>query len=299
MSKLKKHRSIEHLKSRYGFMFSLPWLIGVIIFFLLPLVQSIIYSFAEVKLRVGGLDTSLIGLENYLYVLKEDGQFTNNLGKSLSNFAYSFPLILILSLILGILLNQEFKGRVFFRALYFLPVIIASGVVMELIFRATTSNISSAGTDTSVRESMISVGTVIDWLGLPATISQYINTVIGAIMNLVWSCGIQIVLWISGMQAIPDLLYEVAKVEGATKWEEFWFITFPMLSRVTVLVAIFTMVELITAKTDSVMKQSYTFMQAQEYGQASAMLWIYFVVIGVIMGLLIFLYNRFCAKRWE
>ena len=117
MSKLKKHRSIEHLKSRYGFMFSLPWLIGVIIFFLLPLVQSIIYSFAEVKLRVGGLDTSLIGLENYLYVLKEDGQFTNNLGKSLSNFAYSFPLILILSLILGILLNQEFKGRVFFRAL--------------------------------------------------------------------------------------------------------------------------------------------------------------------------------------
>ncbi len=299
MSKLKKQRSIEHLKSRYGFMFSLPWLIGVVLFFLLPLIQSIIYSFSDVELRVGGLDTQFLGFENYIYVLTKEGSYTNNLGKSLSNFAYSFPLILILSLILGILLNQEFKGRVFFRALYFLPVIIASGVVMELIFKATTSDISSAGTDTSVRDSMISVGTVIDWLGLPATISEYINKVISAIMNLVWSCGIQIVLWISGMQAIPDLLYEVAKVEGATKWEEFWFITFPMLSRVTILVAVFTMVELITAKTDAVMKQSYNFMQQQEYGQASAMLWVYFIIIGVIMGALVFLYHRFCARRWE
>ncbi len=299
MSKLKKAKSIERLKSHYGFMFCLPWLIGVALFFILPLMQSIIYSFSNVTLEIGGLSTKFSGLSNYKYILSEDADYTNNLGDSISNFLYSFPLIMILSLILGILLNQKFKGRVFFRALYFLPVIIATGVVMEILFTTRTGSLSTTGTDESVRSNMISVGTVIDWLGLPATISGYFNTVVSAIMDLVWSCGIQIVLWISGMQAIPDLLYEVAKVEGATKWEEFWFITFPMLSRVTVLVAVFTMVELITAKTDLIMSQSFEFMQSQRYGQASAMLWIYFIVIGASMGLLVFAYNRFCAKRWE
>ena len=296
---MKKKQGIESMRSKHGFLFTLPWLIGIVIFFLVPLLQSIIYSFSKVKLTVSGLESQFYGLKNFSTLLLKDALFTENLKNGFLSFLYSFPLIIILSLILGILLNQKFKSRMFFRALYFLPVIIASGVVIELIFVTRTGDISSTGTDESVRDSMISVSSIISWFGLPTNISDYINSVVSKIMDLVWSCGIQIVLWIAGLQAIPDLLYEVSKVEGATKWEEFWYITFPMLSRVTLLVAIFTAVELITAKTDPVMQQSIIFSQAQKYGEASAMLWMYFIVIGLFVGLLLVLYLRMCAKKWE
>ena len=296
---MKKKQGIEAMRSKHGFLFTLPWLIGIIIFFLVPLLQSIIYSFSKVKLTVSGLESQFYGLKNFSTLLLKDALFTENLKNGFLSFLYSFPLIIILSLILGILLNQKFRSRMFFRALYFLPVIIASGVVIELIFVTRTGDISSTGTDESVRDSMISVSSIISWFGLPTNISDYINSVVSKIMDLVWSCGIQIVLWIAGLQAIPDLLYEVSKVEGATKWEEFWYITFPMLSRVTILVAVFTAVELITAKTDPVMQQSVIFSQAQKYGEASAMLWMYFIVIGLFVGLLLVLYLRMCAKKWE
>ena len=296
---MKKKQGIEAMRSKHGFLFTLPWLIGIIIFFLVPLLQSIIYSFSKVKLTVSGLETEFYGFKNFSTLLLKDALFTENLKNGFLSFLYSFPLIIILSLILGILLNQKFRSRMFFRALYFLPVIIASGVVIELIFVTRTGDIGSTGTDESVRDSMISVSSIISWFGLPTNISDYINSVVSKIMDLVWSCGIQIVLWIAGLQAIPDLLYEVSKVEGATKWEEFWYITFPMLSRVTILVAIFTAVELITAKTDPVMQQSIIFSQAQKYGEASAMLWMYFIVIGLFVGLLLLVFLKLCAKKWE
>lgn len=296
---MKKKQGIESIRSKHGFYFTLPWLIGIVIFFLIPLIQSIIYSFSKVKLTISGLETTFHGFKNFSTLFLKDALFTDNLKDGFLSFLYSFPLIIILSLILGILLNQKFRGRMFFRAMYFLPVIIASGVVIELIFVTRTGDITSTGTDESVRDGMISVSGIIEWFGLPTNISDYINSVVNKIMDLVWSCGIQIVLWIAGLQAIPDLLYEVSKVEGATKWEEFWYITFPMLSRVTILVAIFTAVELITAKTDPIMQQSVVFSQAQKYGQASAMLWIYFIIIGLFVGLLLFIYMKKCIKKWE
>ncbi len=295
----KKKRGVEAQRRKHGFLFTLPWLIGIVIFFLTPLIQSVIYAFSKVKLKTTGLESKFSGFKNFSTLLLKDAQFTENFKNGFLSFLYSFPLILILSLILGILLNQKFKGRMFFRALYFLPVIIASGVIIELIFVTRTGDIASTGTDESVRDGMISVSSIVSWFGLPTNISDYINSVVSKIMDLVWNCGIQIVLWIAGLQAIPDSLYEVSKVEGATKWEAFWFITFPMLSRVTVLVSIFTAVELITAKTDPVIKQSIVFSQAQKYGEASAMLWIYFVASGLFIGLLLILFIRFCAKRWE
>ena len=102
------------------------------------------------------------------------------------------------------------------------------------------------------------------------------------------------------MQSIPDSLYEVSKVEGATKWEEFWFITLPMLARTIILVIIFTLVELITSKTNAVMALAYTFMKATiNYGKASAMLWIYFIIVGALIAIIMFLYSKLFLKRWD
>ena len=128
---------------------------------------------------------------------------------------------------------------------------------------------------------------------------EFFQTAISEIFTLVWSSGIQIILVIAGLQSIPDSLYEVSKVEGATKWEEFWFVTFPMLSRITLLVIIFTFVELVTDKTNEVMSYIYNLMTSLNYDESSAMLWMYLGASGLFMGIIVFAFNRLCMKRWE
>jgi len=200
-------------------------------------------------------------------------------------------------LILALMLNQKFRGRVFFRAIYFLPVIIASGVILGTIIGE--KSVGASGNDEAVTANMINVRELVEWTGLPEKIGKYFESAINAIMNLVWKCGVQIILFIAGMQSIPDLYYEVSKVEGATGWEEFWFITFPSLSRVITLVTVFTMVELMTSQTDKVMSQAYNLISSQMFGESSAMLWVYFCIIGAILGAILFAFNHFCAKKWE
>ena len=114
-----------------------------------------------------------------------------------------------------------------------------------------------------------------------------------------WSSGIQIVLFLAGLQSIPTSLYEASRVEGATKWEEFWFITFPMMTRVTLLVGVFTMVELYINERTIIVEKIYEKINSAIYDQSSAMLWIYFLAIGAIMAVVMFVYTRFILKRYE
>ena len=300
LKKKKKHKGIESLKSTYGRLFVLHWEIGIILFFIVPLIKSFHYAFCDISFVGGQFQTEFIGLGNINYAWNENANYTNYVAETLGSMAYSLPVIVILSLILALLLNQKFKGRIFFRALYFLPVIIASGVVIQLLFQSTSDDLSSSGVSGSFAANMISVDDIVAWRSLPAEIGGYFSVVLNNIFNLVWNCGIQIVLFISGMQSIPDSLYEVSKVEGATKWEEFWFITLPMLARTLILVIIFTMVELVTDKSNKVMNLAYTFMSAvTNYGRASAMLWIYFAIVGLLLAVIMFAYSKICLKRWD
>ncbi len=298
MSK-KKYRGIEQLKSRYGYMFVLPFIIGFITFFAIPLFQSVWFSLSDVNFTAEGVKTDFIGIESYDYLLTEDASYNVLLTTSLSTVLYSLPIILFLSLILALMLNQEFKGRVFFRALYFMPVIIATGVVIELMFETTNSNIEGAGVSSTLTGSMFGVEDIVQWLNLPDNIAVYIKNIISNIFDLVWSCGIQTVLYIAGLQSIPRSLYEASKVEGATAWEEFWFITFPMLSNVTLLVAVFTMVDLFTSTRNNLVGKAYSMMEAGIYDITSSMLWFYFIIVALIMGVALLLYNRILLKRWQ
>ena len=245
------------------------------------------------------MSLKFVGLEHYDNLINKDPQYLTNVGGSLVPILYSLPLIVLISMVLGVLLNQKFKGRLFFRALYFLPVIIATGAVIEILFTTTSSDIGGSSTSDSFSSNMLSVTEIMRWLDLPQKVAVYVKSAIGSIFDLVWHSGIQTVLVIAGLQSIPTTLYEASKVEGANKWEEFWFITFPMLSRVTLLVSIFTAVELFEDKTSPIMSNVYSMMNGGKYDRSSAMLWIFFVIVGLVMGLIIFLYNRFLMKRWE
>lgn len=295
-TKLKKGRGIEELKARYGFMFILPWLIGLIVFFFIPIVQSVIYSFSDVVASGG---STWVGIKHYRELLVSDPKYPTLLTDSLLEMAYSLPIILVLSLILAMMLNQKFCGRIFFRALYFLPVIIATGYVMKMIFTTTDDSLTEMGTSAGMASGLITVEDLTGAFNFSPEIAKFISTTINGIFNLIWSCGIQIVLFLSGLQSIPATLYEASRVEGATKWEEFWFITFPMLSRITLLVAIFTMVELFTNERNPLIEQVYLKIRGAQYDVPSAMIWFYFIIVVAVMGIIIFLFNKFIVKRYE
>ena len=296
----KKHiKGIEQRKSRTGFLFILPWVIGITIFFIIPIIQSFIFSLSKVSLTNDGIKTEFVFLENYIYIIKKDPNYLGLLRKAVFSFMYSLPLIMIISMVLALVLNQKFKGRVVFRALFFLPVIIASGVVMDIIFATTADTSTAMGVSDSITANMFSVEDIISKLNMPVKVATYIQTAVSSIFDLIWSSGIQIVLFISGLQSIPTSIYEASKVEGATKWEEFWFITFPQLSRITLLVAIFTMIELFTDKRNAMIKGAYTMMSSAIYDEPSAMLWFYFAVIGLVMAVVVGLYSKVLLKKWE
>lgn len=294
-----KYRSIEQLKSRYGYMFVSIWIVGFVLFFAYPVVLSIWYSLSDVTLSANGVSTNFVGIEHYKYWLLEDPNFTKWLSADVTSMIYSLPIILLVSLVLALLLNQKFPGRLFFRALYFVPVIIATGVVLKLMFQTTSEDLTAAGVSGALTDSMFSVEDVIGWLNLPDQIAIYIKLIINNIFDLLWSCGIQTVLFIAGLQSIPRTLYEASRVEGATKWEEFWFITFPSLGSVILLVGVFTMVDLFTNTRNVLIGKVYEMIYTGNFDSTSAILWIYFVVVGAIMGAVLFLYNRFLLKRWS
>lgn len=296
--KKKKYQSIENVKSKYGLLFVSHWIVGFVLLFLFPLVQSIVYSFSDVTLNSDGVKTEFIGLETYKYYLREDPEFFNNLFSDIGFLVYSLPIILLLSLVIAIILNQNFKGRLFFRALYFVPVIIASGVVMDLWVVQDEETIV-AGVNTAITSSLFDVEDVMGWFNLPESIAEYVKIIINNIFDLLWNCGIQTVLFIAGLQSIPKSLYEASRVEGATKWEEFWFITFPMLGSVTFLVAVFTIVDTFVNTQRKVIILATSLMEKGIYDSSSTMLWIYFLSVGLIMGVFMYLYNRFLLKRWK
>ena len=297
--KKKKYRGIEQIKARYGWFFISSWLVGVVLFFALPVIQSVIYSFSQMTINEDGVNTIWVGLKNYKYIVLEHTNYLNWLSRSITGFLYSLPVIVLLSMVLALLLNQKFKGRLFFRALYFMPVIIATGVVIDLVNGMAGTDMTASSVNESVSGGMFSVQDVISILDLPAQVAEYVQKIIGDIFDLIWNSGIQTVLFLAGLQSIPSTLYEASKVEGATKWEEFWFITFPMLSNVTLLVIVFTMVELFVSNNNVMVAHVYSLMRAAVYDETSAMMWFYFLAIGAVMGIIVGLYKKLLQDKWN
>ena len=295
----KRRKGLEALKRRYGRLFVLHWEIGLIVFFIVPILSSLRYSFSQVTLEAGGVKAKFVGLQYYRYIFTQDANYLQNLKDALFSIAYSLPITLVLSLLLAIVLNQKFRGRLLARAVFFLPVIIASGVVMDLM-RSDSIQVPLFTAVSEGGSGLIDFQEILENLNMPESVNAIFTTFFGNVFNLIWNCGIQTVLFIAGLQAIPSTLYEVSRVEGATAWEEFWFITFPALGRVTLLVLIYTMIELFVSIDNPIMKQAYAVIQDQQiYDRSSAMLWAYFVVVGLLLSVVFWLYWRFRLKRWE
>lgn len=296
--KNRKPMSLERKRSRYGLIFLAPWIVGMLLFFLYPIIQSVYYSFCRLELNQFGVVTTFLGIEQYQTLLHENPTYSPNLISVVQSFFVTLPFILVVSLILALFLNENFRGRLFFRALFFVPVILSSGPALKQFLAAASSNATDVAVADAVAFSMMDFTEILKGLGLPEQVEQYLTMALDNLFMMVWQSGIQIVLFIAGLQSIPELLYEVAEVEGATKWEEFWFVTLPMLLRPMLLVIVFTMVENITAQTNPVILQAYDKFNVMDYGMGSAMLWFYFLIAGSIVALILLLYSKLFLKRW-
>lgn len=302
MKKKKKSKGLDAVKARYGYIFVAHWIFGLIVFFAFPLISSVRYAFSNVSIGDTGLEIKLAGFKNFAEIFGVDANYLNNLRDSIGSIIYSIPVIIALSLIVAVLLNQQFAGRTLYRAIYFLPIIISGSVVMyhmtgayvqAPLFTFTSGDEFSYG-------SLIDFKAIIEDLSLPTQISDLLSSLLGNIFGLIWNTGVPTVLFLAGLQSISPSLYEVSKIEGANKWEEFWYITIPMLRNVITLVIIYTMIDLFTALNNPVMTQAYSLMQnKQVYDTSSAMLWTYFGVVGILMIIVLGIYNRFCLRKWE
>ena len=230
MMKKKKVSSYERIRARCGYMFISLWLVGFVIFFLLPFVTSVIYSFNSVKVEIGEVKLTPVGFDNYIGLFLENEEFLPAFTSTLGSVVTQTPLIIIFSLFIAIILNQKFRGRTLARMVFFLPVVIAGGVVMDIISGSQFLNLAMSG---GREEMMFEASSVYDILmtwGFNHTLSEYIANMVNSVFQLAWNSGIQILLFLSGLQSINPSLYEVAKVEGASAWVAFWKITLPMIA---------------------------------------------------------------------
>ena len=293
----KRHKlSYEKRKALYGYGFIGLWLLGTLFFFLIPLIKSFWYSFNEVSIGEGKMITTFVGLDKYSFVLNADPNYTTYLKNMLLETLWKTPLVLIFSLFIAVILNQKFRGRTLARAIFFLPVIIATGPVYKIINGDMSSTGNTGASQFSTMFSTDLVGELLQFLGiygLSDNMSTMISTVADNIFGIVWASGIQILIFLAALQNIPPSAREAAQVEGATAWEYFWKITFPYVSPFILANLIFTVIDSFTSPTNTVMGRILAMKEDWKFGEASAMAWIYFAIVLAAIGLVTFIVNKF------
>lgn len=269
-----------------GYLFISPFILGFLLLFLMPLIQSISYSVSELKMGIDGFELVPVQWANYEKALFIDPDFIRTLVESVGQMFFDVPIILIFSFFAATLLNQNFKGRGIVRVIFFLPVIMVSGVIGS----TNTAAMIREGMQMESEQSAIMMSTALaDFLlqmEMSPQFTMYIMKAVDGISDVVVQSGVQILVFLAGLQSIPSSLYESASIEGATAWESFWKITFPMIGSLILVNTVYTIVNSFTSSKNEVIRMiKNVISQNIDYGLASAMSWIYFIVIALIVSI--------------
>lgn len=289
---MKKRLSYSNRDAIRGILFIAPWLLGFIFLFFRPFVSAIIYSFNDVDLSSGKVVTVFQGVKNYVNAFTSDTKFLNFLIQSLGKMVYQVPLVVFFSLFIATVLNQKFKSRFFFRLVFFLPTIIASGVVLGIINGDMLYNAMQYGEKTTYMLRTVSVQDILRANNVSETLIGYIGTVLDSLLELFWYSGVQIIIFLSGLQSISPSLREAAHIDGASSWDFFWLITFPMISPLLLTNTIYTIIATFTDYNNVVISYISGLASKLDIGFSSAMAMIYFVITFIIILIVYFLINR-------
>jgi oligogalacturonide transport system permease protein len=287
-----KRRSLS-LRARealHGYGFILIWIVGFALFTFLPLIETFQYSLNQVTVTARGISLNFIQWQNYTRALFTDPNFVELLISYVIETLVSVPIVLIFSLIISLLLNLDFKGKGIFRTIFFLPVVITSGpIIRELTAQGATSAPGIANVP-AVAEFL---------LQLPRSLRNPVEYLLSSFILILWFSGVQILIYLSSLQKVSNSIYEAAAIDGASSWEMFWKITLPSLSGATLVNAIYTVIALSHFSENKVIQYVY----AQTYnvqggiGYASAMAFIYFAVMVLLLGLIFFVLTRGSNKE--
>lgn len=274
-----------------GFLFVLPWLFGTIFFFIHPFIKVFVYSFNFVSFT-NGFDTKFAGFQVYKEVFTQDTTFIRSFFESITGIFTTSIYILFFSMFVALILKSEFRGRALVRAVFFLPVIVATGPVLSIINGESLATAMMSGARTSAMFSTGSVQNLLMEMGLNASITNSFSAVIDSIFNLSWKSGIQILLFLAALQNVPNHLYEAAQVEGASRWESFWRITFPMIAPILLLNVIYTVIDGFTDFSNTIIKMIVSLTQKLNLSYASALGISYFFVVFLLIMVIYLIMNR-------
>ncbi|MBR7133733.1 MAG: sugar ABC transporter permease [Clostridia bacterium] len=291
MKNKRKNLSLERREARMGYVFILPLILGVCFLFLPMLIKTVIFSFNDIEIVPDGYSLTFKGFEYYHKALFEDPNFNRYVVESLSLMVTRVPVIVLFSLVVATMLNGKFKGRIVARTIFFVPVLLATGIAsggsLVNILQAHSDSASGAGAELNqVREFLLSMDFNDTLIGIIASSAEQISIIVNA-------SGLQIYILLTAFQEVPSSLYEASQVEGCSAWEQFWKITVPLVSPQILVSTIYTIIDSYVRSDAKVFGFiSAKVFQNGEYSFATAMYVIYFVALALILGIVWLIAHR-------
>ncbi len=305
-SKKKKIPSLDKRKARAGWLFVLPFLIGLVFIYLPIIWESISLSFFNYTTsRAGVVTKEFVGFAHYKTALFGEAAFTQSLLTGLQEMAFDIPAILIFSLFVAVILNQKMVGRAAFRAIFFLPVVISTGMMESIM--SVSYDVSGEGMDLGMEESATEklesnmaleslLASIFEGLGFGVGLVKYIATAVGSISGIINRSGVQILIFLAALQSISPAVYESCQIDGATSWETFWKITFPMVSPMILVNAVYTIIDSFTTDSNSVMQvidKMYYGVKMDSKHVSAAMGWMYFLTVLLVVGIVAGIFSAY------
>lgn len=276
--------SIRTRRIMEGYAFISIWAVGFLLFLAVPLGRSLFYSFNKLEITNSGFKHTYNGFHYYRDAFTVDVNFVPQLLNTVTTMVFHVPLILVFAMFSALLLNRPFKGRMAFRSIFFLPVIIASGTVLQKLLDQGAATLPIfLQYDVAAKLSVY----------VPAEVLMPLLKMMDSLTLVIWDSGVQILIFLAGLQSVPASLYEAAKCDGATPWESFWKITFPMITPMILVNILYSIVNSFTEVRNGVMSYIRNMAFGQNnYGYASALGWIYFVIIFAIILIVLYMFRN-------
>lgn len=280
-------------KAIWGIIFSLPFILGVVIIFIPSLVQTLVWTFYDVTPSNEGYIKIFIGIQNYKYLFQDyviNGNMIFNVSilELLQKMAFDLPVIIIFSILIAILLNKPFKGHTIIKAIFFIPIIFNSALVSETLNSSFGQHLSGGG---EIDESF--VGQIMAFfsnIGAGQSIIGFVFEAVNRILEIINLSSIQILMFIAAIQSIPGHLYEAAKIEGATKYETFWKITIPMITPIILTAAVYTVVDSFSRSPITIFFNKA--LSERSYGLAATISIVYMLINLLIIGLVFMVFRK-------
>lgn len=296
LQKRTKSHSLEATRSKYGYIFTSPFIIGAVLSVIYPIVLSIIYSFCEVTANADGYVLDFVGFGNFHEIFFVDETFNRSLLTTLGSTLTNVPVVVIFSFFLASVLNGEFKGRGFARTILFLPMILNSGLVTSILGADHLDENIAEKSSAEVGQFSGAFAEFLEELGIGTGVTTILTSSVDNITNILAMSVIPIIVILAGLQSVSTSVYEASYVEGATKWEVFWKISLPMVSPMILVSVIYCIIDSFTAIDNEVIKrvESECF-DNLSFGIGSAMAWAYLLVVILIVAVVFLIVNKYVS----